>query len=166
MANDGVWRTIGGRRVYIKTGQLLEDAMKESGKFNSFDDERQNKIGSVNIIFDQDNILPGLNKEDLEELGKEDKTVILKKSIIDLNLQKHPEVDPNNYNRIIGQALYNSDDRFGGKEYHNPDYINFIKYGDKYASLTLIELADKKDNYEIVHIFEPRNKKAIKMKPK
>ena len=32
---DGVWRTIGGRRVFIKTGQSLEEAMKESGKFNT-----------------------------------------------------------------------------------------------------------------------------------
>ena len=31
---DGVWRTIGGRRVFIKTGQSISDAMKESGKFN------------------------------------------------------------------------------------------------------------------------------------
>lgn len=29
----GVWRTIGGRRVFIKDGQSLESAMKESGKF-------------------------------------------------------------------------------------------------------------------------------------
>jgi hypothetical protein len=32
---DGVWRTIGGRRVFIRTGQKLSDAMKESGKFNT-----------------------------------------------------------------------------------------------------------------------------------
>lgn len=32
---DGVWRTIGGRRVFIKEGQSLSDAMKESGKFNN-----------------------------------------------------------------------------------------------------------------------------------
>ena len=30
---DGVWRTIGGRKVYIKKGQSLSEAMKESGKF-------------------------------------------------------------------------------------------------------------------------------------
>lgn len=29
----GVWRTIGGRRVFIKNGQDLSTAMKESGKF-------------------------------------------------------------------------------------------------------------------------------------
>lgn len=35
MADDigGVWRTIGGRRVFIKTGQSLSSAMKASGKF-------------------------------------------------------------------------------------------------------------------------------------
>lgn len=36
MANEkGVWRTIGGRRVFIKEGQDLASAMKESGKFKS-----------------------------------------------------------------------------------------------------------------------------------
>lgn len=33
MLEGGVWRTISGRRVFIKTGQSLTDAMKESGKF-------------------------------------------------------------------------------------------------------------------------------------
>lgn len=32
---DGVWRTIGGRRIFIKNGQDLASAMKESGKFKS-----------------------------------------------------------------------------------------------------------------------------------
>ena len=30
---NGVWRTISGRRVFIKEGQSLTDAMRESGKF-------------------------------------------------------------------------------------------------------------------------------------
>lgn len=34
MADEGgVWRTISGRRVFIKDGQSLTDAMRESGKF-------------------------------------------------------------------------------------------------------------------------------------
>lgn len=32
---DGVWRTIGGRRVFIRSGQSLSEAMKESGKFSN-----------------------------------------------------------------------------------------------------------------------------------
>lgn len=31
----GVWRTVGGRRIFIATGQSLEDAMRESGKFDN-----------------------------------------------------------------------------------------------------------------------------------
>lgn len=33
--NDGVWRTIRGRRVFIRKGESLDSAMKRSGKFNN-----------------------------------------------------------------------------------------------------------------------------------
>lgn len=32
---NGIWRTVGGRRIFIKEGQDLASAMKESGKFNN-----------------------------------------------------------------------------------------------------------------------------------
>ena len=38
MAKDeigGVWRTVGGRRIFIKDGEDLYTAMKKSGKFKS-----------------------------------------------------------------------------------------------------------------------------------
>ena len=35
LMEDGVWRTVGGRRIFIKEGQSLSDAMKNSGKFNN-----------------------------------------------------------------------------------------------------------------------------------
>lgn len=47
---DGVWRTIGGRKIFIKNGQDLPSAMKESGKFKSkskkrlSEEERKKKI--------------------------------------------------------------------------------------------------------------------------
>ncbi len=34
---DGVWRTVSGRRIFIKDGQSLTDAMKNSGKFEEKD---------------------------------------------------------------------------------------------------------------------------------
>ena len=42
MADDigGVWRTVGGRRIFIKDGQDLASAMKESGKFNNKSQEQ------------------------------------------------------------------------------------------------------------------------------
>ena len=33
MLDEGVWRTIGGRRGFIKAGQSLDEAMRECGKF-------------------------------------------------------------------------------------------------------------------------------------
>ena len=35
--NDGVWRTIQGRKVFIKKGQSLNEALKASGKFDKAD---------------------------------------------------------------------------------------------------------------------------------
>lgn len=38
MADEGgVWRTVSGRRIFIKDGQSLTDAMRESGKFGKKD---------------------------------------------------------------------------------------------------------------------------------
>lgn len=34
MEENGIWRTVGGRRIFIKEGQDLASAMKESGKFS------------------------------------------------------------------------------------------------------------------------------------
>lgn len=45
----GVWRTIGGRRVFIKDGADLATAMRESGKFNN-KKEFTNKKGSSKIV--------------------------------------------------------------------------------------------------------------------
>lgn len=62
MSNDigGVWRTVGGRRIFIKDGQDLETAMKESGKFEkketkNNDDEikkLQEEYDSIKNMFD------------------------------------------------------------------------------------------------------------------
>ena len=37
--SDGVWRTVGGRRIFIRNGQDLASAMKESGKFKKKDND-------------------------------------------------------------------------------------------------------------------------------
>ena len=48
MSNDlgGVWRTVGGRRIFIKDGEDLETAMRNSGKFKKttqIDANKENK---------------------------------------------------------------------------------------------------------------------------
>ena len=39
----GVWRTVSGRRIFIKDGQSLTDAMRESGKFKGEDLKKAGK---------------------------------------------------------------------------------------------------------------------------
>lgn len=39
----GVWRTVGGRRIFIKDGEDLETAMKNSGKFRNKKQEKETK---------------------------------------------------------------------------------------------------------------------------
>lgn len=53
---DGVWRTISGRRVFIKKGQSLTDAMRESGKFNNSNFRFNNRANLVKYIKEQINI--------------------------------------------------------------------------------------------------------------
>lgn len=61
---DGVWRTIGGRRIFIKDGEDLATAMKKSGKFKRIKDieHQQRKIN---------NELAGLTGKDKEIADEE-----------------------------------------------------------------------------------------------
>lgn len=57
MAKDdigGVWRTIAGRRVFIKDGQSLESAMKESGKFKRTTAQINNEYEELSKKMQQD----------------------------------------------------------------------------------------------------------------
>ena len=164
-----IWRYVGGRRIKIYTGQSLPDAMRESGKFPSgktSDAEKQRKIDSVNIDFDRDNTLPGLNKEDLEELGVEDKPVLLKKSIIDKNLKHHPEVKIEDYNKILGQSLYDPDLIVPGHD--DKPYYNFVaRVGEDKNTVVLLQVKNTNSgNMEIVnlHWSYDRQRGSIKAK--
>lgn len=47
-SSEGIWRTIGGRRVFIRTGQSLSDAMKESGKFKTkITEQEKGKLSDI-----------------------------------------------------------------------------------------------------------------------
>lgn len=74
MFEDGVWRTVGGRRIFIKTGQSLSDAMKKSGKFKLKKEELEKK----EIKKDEEEVKEEQNKKykyyddnDIKEMQKE-----------------------------------------------------------------------------------------------
>ena len=80
---DGVWRTVGGRRIFIKNGQDLASAMKESGKFNKgkktnikikqgdpIEEMAKDRIKEKENTLNNDKILlDGMKKRGLEEIN-------------------------------------------------------------------------------------------------
>lgn len=125
-------------------------------------DKIKEKQSKVNIDFSKDNYLPELNEEDLKELGKESKPVLLKKSIIERNKERHPDIKENEYNKLISKALYEPDYIFPG---NNPKYTNFVsKLNDKNNSTVLLEMGEENKNYEIVHIHKIKDRNLQKMK--
>ena len=49
---DGVWRTVGGRRIFIKNGQSLSEAMIESGKFSNIQKSSTESLEKWEKIYD------------------------------------------------------------------------------------------------------------------
>lgn len=71
MATDigGVWRTVGGRRIFIKDGEDLATAMKKSGKFDKNTEEKNKKIVEYENKKDElENKMNNLNYEELNEM--------------------------------------------------------------------------------------------------
>ena len=66
MEENGVWRTVGGRRIFIKEGQDLASAMKESGKFKGKTDEQIKKVEKL------ENKKDDLNYEEVKEYTNKD----------------------------------------------------------------------------------------------
>lgn len=62
---DGVWRTIAGRRVFIKEGQSLSEAMKESGKFK---EKETTKLQEY--VKKEDELNPKLDGLEYDELNE------------------------------------------------------------------------------------------------
>ena len=50
---DGVWRTVSGRRIFISNGESLTDAMKKSGKFKKFKEKISKKPKTEKDLKDQ-----------------------------------------------------------------------------------------------------------------
>lgn len=71
MATDigGVWRTVGGRRIFIKDGENLETAMKKSGKFGNKKQESKEEKNKDDLY---KNVVQGkdLSNDDEEDFNK------------------------------------------------------------------------------------------------
>ncbi len=141
----------------------------KGGSDKNNNDDIQAKIASLNNIdFSKDNTLPNLNKDILEQFGLENKPVLLKKEIIEKNKLDHSDIDEALSKRIIGNGLYRPEAVLkANKDKH--DYHNFIsRTDDKHSDIVLVELSDKKENYEIInyHIIKDRQRKQKEKRDK
>lgn len=114
------------------------------------------KIASVHIDFDRDNILPELNEEDLSKVGaKENKPVLLKKDVIDRNFIQHSDLTNEDFQTIISHALYEPSEIFLANDtkpyYHFAKVIEVSSKNKPKIGLALLDVDDKKDKFEIVH---------------
>lgn len=64
----GIWRTVGGRRIFIKDGQDLATAMRESGKFSN------NNIDADDMLENYD--FNNINKENVTKLIENAKDIM------------------------------------------------------------------------------------------
>lgn len=95
----GVWRTIGGRRVFIKNGQDLATAMKESGKFD--ESIKNNRINS-------------LNKELKNAKGFLERAKIQNEiTALEHGFNSYEEYEKSKYDKLKERAIVN--DNFGNK---------------------------------------------------
>ena len=142
---------------------------KGNGSSSKSNNDIQAKIDSLkNIDFSKDNTLPNLNKDTLEQYGFEDKPVLLKKEVIDKNKRDHSDIDEALSKRIIGNGLYRPEAILKGNK-DKPDYYNFIsRTDDNHSDIVLVELSDKKENYEIInyHIIKNRQRKQKERRDK
>ena len=90
----GVWRTVGGRRIFIKDGEDLATAMKNSGKFNNEKTKEEKAEESVLIKQKRDEITKkivkgGLSEEEYKKLKEEKDKLTEKKKQLDKDLTEN-----------------------------------------------------------------------------
>ena len=137
-----------------------EDSSEEKQKEEK---EIKEKIEQLEKIdWTKDNTLPNFPKSLLKEYGFQDKPILLKFNVIDRNFnERHKDVDKEKAIKILGNALYKTDEIFYGRV-DRPNYYNFIHYtDDDHSDLVLVDIEEKKENYEIVHFYR-LNKKSLK----
>ena len=115
--SDGVWRTVGGRRIFIKKGQSLSDAMKESGKFKV-----TGKIGGKDLTPEQ---MVEFDKQ-ANELEKE-----LKEKYMNIPQEERVKAyeDGKNWKDLVEEKTQNANLKQAQMEYeHAQDKFEHYKF--------------------------------------
>ena len=101
----------------------------------------------------------------MEELGVKSKPVLVSKRMLGRNKISHPEIDVKDYSILLGAGLYNNQYMFKAN-LEKPNYWHFIgKLEDgKHNAGIIVELAETKENFEVVHITKLRDRSVRRIK--
>lgn len=130
MANNdigGVWRTVSGRRIFIKEGQDLTSAMKESGKFKY----KNSDIKKSNLDIKAEKIVTKMSSNDIDPKKEYDEWQqrIKEQEKNEYELYKraieNPDsIDPMTENSTDWEAL---DKKYSGKYNNEKQYNEYVK---------------------------------------
>ena len=161
MEEEGVWRTIRGRRIFIKEGQDLKSALKESNKFDNLD--KTNKKDIINKFVEKKKSNNKIDyKTDHQKAVEEfDKDIYPDNDTYDIETKKAVSFDNgyqatfwqtgdnysnSEYNRLTEEMLKLSSDgksyagKFGGKpeiSFHFNDLTTAVKIMEKYNQVSI-----------------------------
>lgn len=178
----GVWRTVGGKRIFIKDGVDLATAMKESGKFGSkFDNNIQIKR-IIEILNNQNKL-----EEELQELSykaydnmtedeKDAMNFYTASGYYDINDYMcgkydlpHGEEIVNNVNNAISKfkydkemVVYSGTRKYHYRNYKKDDIIDFNRFISSSTSRDIASVfAENEDNGLILKINTKPNNKGM-----
>ncbi len=112
---NGVWRTVGGRRIFIQKGESLTNAMKRSGKFKKENKSQENKSKSYSKAYQSAwEELQFLREQDPHELSVPDDF----ENLANVDLPKEDE-----YWSILNKIL-NEEQKSPGIYYSNREVLS------------------------------------------
>ena len=82
--SEGVWRTISGRKVFIRTGQKLSEAMRESGKFPSYNG-KENLKDKTRITKEELDEFDVTQYDEMNHTAREEAMKMFKEDYADMN---------------------------------------------------------------------------------
>ena len=163
MFEDGVWRTVGGRRIFIRNGQALSEAMKASGKFKTekkTDEKLKRKAQEANDKWFKDKVnewtkevekrasndLKPFKKEEVDAKKISDRAGNISKEDLEECLRVTDEVYKNAemHEPVISRDLINSAEATGSKMYG----LDFrMKQPNSLAGKIIVDAEDEKLSY-------------------
>lgn len=139
-AQDGVWRTVGGRRIFIRNGVDLATAMRESGKFDNIIKETPSRKYNDDVSF----ICKIRGVSEIEkEYGKLKNQDVVLTDERKKHIKDRRGVDADDVNRHIGDTIKQYDYIIvGGK--NSVRYIKSFSDTENYNVIIILSLNDSK----------------------